>query len=82
VAVWASQTGIYYARTLFVMGDEKVRKYNPKKLERKLKSRSGGLRLPSMQDFSGVTIPISNEGDSCLFRPQTGYLATLCTKGY
>ncbi|MDR7079926.1 hypothetical protein J2Y03_004984 [Neobacillus niacini] len=35
MAVRASQTGIYYARTLFVMGDEEVRKYNQKKLERK-----------------------------------------------
>lgn len=30
VAVRASKTGIYYARTLFVMGDEKVEKYTQK----------------------------------------------------
>ncbi|MET1180867.1 hypothetical protein ABG775_23355 [Peribacillus simplex] len=34
MAVRASQTGIYYARTLFVMGDER-QKVQPKKLERK-----------------------------------------------
>ncbi|RVP92910.1 PBECR2 nuclease fold domain-containing protein [Sinorhizobium meliloti] len=30
VAVRASRIGIYYARTLFVMGDEKVKKYRNK----------------------------------------------------
>jgi hypothetical protein len=35
VAVRASQTGIYYARTLFVMGDEKGRKYSQKNLKEK-----------------------------------------------
>lgn len=37
VAVRASKTGIYYARTLFVMGDEKVRKYNEKNALKEIK---------------------------------------------
>ncbi|MBT2668339.1 MULTISPECIES: hypothetical protein [Bacillaceae] len=61
MAVRASQTGIYYARTLFVMGDEKGRKYSQKNLKEK----------------KAIAV-----GYGCLFRPQTGYFATLCTKGY
>ncbi|GAB6258094.1 hypothetical protein [Peribacillus sp. NPDC055009] len=52
----------YYARTLFVMGEEKVRKYNQKNLKENKKAIAVGY--------------------GCLFRPQTGYFATLCTKGY
>jgi hypothetical protein len=37
VAVRASKTGIYYARTLFVMGDEKVSKYNKKNALKEIK---------------------------------------------
>lgn len=37
VAVRATKTGIYYARTLFVMGDEKVKKYNAKNALKEIK---------------------------------------------
>lgn len=37
VAVRASKIGIYYARTLFVMGDEKVKKYSKKNALKQIK---------------------------------------------
>ncbi|MDF9761413.1 hypothetical protein OKW24_003186 [Peribacillus simplex] len=54
MALRASQTGIYYARTLFIMSDEKVRKYNPKKsLKENKKAIAVGYGLLACKILAG-----------------------------